>query len=1813
MALGKSSLAGVSESVIPAADQEKHTANSVAIGRNAYASYTDTVVIGTNASSLRDHGGVTYQSGTGAIAIGRNAKSDYKESVAIGPEARTNFTQSVAVGYQAETTGQQGAATAVGPIAKAYEIGAAAIGNISRASGAYSTAVGTTSATYNPFATAVGNHAVTRAASDTIVGTESGTGTSAGRAVAVGFGSHVAETSGVAVGDRARAFTAGGMAIGRAATSYGAQAIAIGNGGKADGKAGENAFATGQGAIALGTTARAMGTHGFAFGNDSVAGGNADLATTVSTALDTYNTAYKTFTDAQDAKLTAESDSKATQKRLASDARDFGISLYTLTNEEKQLLQTLGVDNAALQDEFFGNIQSNNNYDSAKPVVTAQLAALKKIAALDENAASTTTADVTRLIKRAQDLIAENTDDEALKQKVTDTTAAATAEADKLKTAKATLEAAYKSAKESALAIGTRAVAEGKTSIAIGTDANATNENSVAIGTQAKSTADHAVAIGVKAQATVDNGVGLGSYSVADTEARKGYDLNENRMNTYAGLRGNALTASTAAVAVGTPSMTRQINYVAAGTNDTDAVNVAQLRSVNLKIAGDTVDQAAPTTNGTSKADVLLDSQTLKVVSANKAVLTTDATNNTITITPVTAELEKDPATGQVKPKDEAKGNALTTAQNVADMINNASPKIGDGLTNDKDNKIVVQPADKSISVTANGVSVKADGTTITVGDKGLQVNTGSITNVTEGDKAGTVSVPEADKGKVATIGNVADAINSAAWIATSGKDGSGEVENTTEEKVKAGNKVTLKAGNNLKLKQAGKEFTYSLQPELKGIKSITGEGEGAGKVSFGPNGVVKIGGDNPVAIDGKAGKVTAGDVVLSKDGLDNGNKTITNVKAGEKDTDAVNLKQLKDELGKSTVKTSDGLVKDTDGNIKVKPADKSISVTANGVSVNPADKSLETTKEGLKVKTDGTTITVGDKGLQVNTGSITNVTEGDKAGTVSVPEADKGKVATIGNVADAINSAAWIATSGKDGSGEVENTTEEKVKAGNKVTLKAGNNLKLKQAGKEFTYSLNPELKDLTSASFKNDAGDTTVINADGMTITPKAADKKPVSLTKDGLDNGGNQIKNVKEGTDGTDGVNVNQLTGVKNDVQDLKDELEKHINSSGFSITSDVEGTGKKAKGNTTSTEEVKDGNKITLKAGNNLEIKQDGTNFTYSLNPELTGITSIAGKGAAPTVITLKESGDVTIGKTGEEKPVTVTADKHITNVASNLPETKNKDDKGEATKSQAAPTMGTGENEVNPNNAATVGDVLNAGWNLQGNDKDVDFVKPYDTVNFVNGVGTTATVESADGKTSTVKYSVNLGDGLKVTDNKITVKADGDTITVSDKGIKVNPELKDMTSIAGEGDGAGKVSFGSNGVVTVGGDNPVAIDGKAGKVTAGNVVLSKDGLNNGGNKITKVAEGTDPTDAVNVKQLKDAIGNVKVKADGDTITVGEKGIKVNTGTITVNDKDGKDADGKPVKAGTVSVPTDGAGKIATVDTVVNAINNAAWQAKGGKTENGVFTGNGAAQPVKAGDVVTFNAGNNLKLTQTGSSFTYELNPTLTGLTSAEFKAGNNTTKIDGKGITLTPAGEGKGAVSLTNAGLNNGGNKITNVAAGTDPTDAVNVSQLRDAAGNMQAITNQLQGQVNRVGSQAAALSALKPIQYDPLEPTQIMAGVGHYQGQNSLALGVAHYKNESLMFHAGAAIGGNRSQVMANAGITWKVGAKADETAVADVYRQGPISSAYVLQDKMGALEAQNLEQKGEINALREENKSQRAELDAVKAQLATVLSRLQG
>ena len=168
-----------------------------------------------------------------------------------------------------------------------------------------------------------------------------------------------------------------------------------------------------------------------------------------------------------------------------------------------------------------------------------------------------------------------------------------------------------------------------------------------------------------------------------------------------------------------------------------------------------------------------------------------------------------------------------------------------------------------------------------------------------------------------------------------------------------------------------------------------------------------------------------------------------------------------------------------------------------------------------------------------------------------------------------------------------------------------------------------------------------------------------------------------------------------------------------------------------------------------------------------------------------------------------------------------------------------------------------------------------------------------------------------------------------------------------------------------------------------------------------------------------------------------------------------------------------------------------------------------------------------------------------------------------------------------------SGISAGGQVMSNVAQGVADTDAVNVSQLKGVANNINM-------RMNRMGAQAAAMGALRHLQYDPLEPTTIMAGVGAYKGEAALALGIAHYKNESTLFHAGASIGSRGDELMANAGVSWKFGSRADETAVKDTFRQGPISSSYTLQDKVSALEAQNQVQKDEINNL--------------KAQLAEVL-----
>ena len=189
---------------------------------------------------------------------------------------------------------------------------------------------------------------------------------------------------------------------------------------------------------------------------------------------------------------------------------------------------------------------------------------------------------------------------------------------------------------------------------------------------------------------------------------------------------------------------------------------------------------------------------------------------------------------------------------------------------------------------------------------------------------------------------------------------------------------------------------------------------------------------------------------------------------------------------------------------------------------------------------------------------------------------------------------------------------------------------------------------------------------------------------------------------------------------------------------------------------------------------------------------------------------------------------------------------------------------------------------------------------------------------------------------------------------------------------------------------------------------------------------------------------------------------------------------------------------------------------------------------------------------------------------------------------------------------TKDGLDNGGNKISNVAAGVNGTDAINVNQLKGATDKMANAISAVAGETQRVGAHAAAMSALKPIQYDPLEPTQVMAGVGNYRGETAAALGVAHYTAEDTMFHVGVSVGSHHNMV--NAGVTHKFGNSDAKKAIPDRYKGGPISSVYVLQDEVTALKAENERMKQHDLELTAKYDQVQRDNEEMKAQIALLM-----
>ena len=539
------------------------------------------------------------------------------------------------------------------------------------------------------------------------------------------------------------------------------------------------------------------------------------------------------------------------------------------------------------------------------------------------------------------------------------------------------------------------------------------------------------------------------------------------------------------------------------------------------------------------------------------------------------------------------------------------------------------------------------------------------------------------------------------------------------------------------------------------------------------------------------------------------------------------------------------------------------------------------------------------------------------------------------------------------------------------------------------------------------------------------------------------------------------------------------------------------------------------------------------------------------------------------------------------------------------------------------------------WTIQAG--GVDVPAKSGKVNLVAGDHITITPDAANGKMTISATGFGSMDGfnVKTSAESATVGTHaGDTTENIKNGKTVDMQAGKNLVVTQTNDGNGNttvnyalnkdVDLGTNGSLKTG-DTTINNDGfKNGNTTVGGngmtikdptdptktVSLTKDGLNNGGNQITNVASGGNvDTNAANIGDIKRLAKDTRIK-DG-TYTVDNNG----TVELTYVDGAGKqvtDAAGNPLKA-----------KITGITTLDSTRVNVAVD----KTGSGKVVG--ATTPVKVTKGTEFVAGDNLiveRKARTGNdldnSVVYSLNSNLTGINSIS----NIST-----GPKMTFGGN---SINVTNGDLNMDGNKITKLATGTAKDDAATVGQLTKVTSNNHSVVihkttdadgapvydlavtgtpgapaadprvDMLGEEIGRVGAQGAALSALKPIQYDPLEPTQIMAGYGNYRGNSAVALGVAHYKNESTLIHGGVSWAGGSSHMMANAGVTWKVGNRDSEAAVADRYRKGPISSAYAMQQEMAAMKAQNAGLKGEVSDLKAENEQMKAQIAAMMAKL---------
>ena len=1239
---------------------------------------------------------------------------------------------------------------------------------------------------------------------------------------------------------------------------------------------------------------------------------------------------------------------------------------------------------------------------------------------------------------------------------------------------------------------------------------------------------------------------------------------------------------------------------LATAKNVADAINKAAKAStdaVNLKFSGDT---------NTSAGVVNLKDDTFGIKGDGKYV-TTDADGKNLTVK-VSEEEVKKSAVGAVTVSTDT-----TDANNPLTVTGTTS---ADGTT--KDYKVTIDgtkvAAKTNLSYKANDGTAKqvslADGlnfkngnmTTASIDDAGVvkyDINTETITAGADG----TITGPATDG--VATAKNVADAINAAKKAtkteitANDGEAADGTTGNVvlssskaadghTVYDVKLNDKVTLGTGANAVTLDG---TTGAITGKTATIGGVTVDGTnkyvtGLGNTTW--NGTATTGRaatEDQLKTVADAAKASTDAVNLKFSGDTNTSAGVVNLKDdtfGIKgdgkyvttDADGKNLtvKVSEEEVKKSAVGAVTVSTDTTDANnpltvtgtTSADGTTKDYKVTIDGTKVaaktnlsykaNDGTAKQVSLADGLNFKNGNmTTASIDDAGVvkyDINTETITAGADG----TITGPATDG--VATAKNVADAINAAKKAtkteitANDGEAADGTTGNVVLTSSKAADGHTI--------------YDVKLNDKVTLGTGAN---------AVTLDGTTgaITGKTATIGGVTV--DGTNKYVTGLANTT-----WDGNAVSGRAATEDQLKAVADAAASQT----WQITADKDAATSGIQTGTKKDAKVGKDAKVKMIAGENITINQNELDFTYSLNKDLVNMNSASfnGTGGNTTVI----NGDSITQTAGTQTNTSTAAGNTVADGAKSTATTAAGTTITDGTKTNTATADSTVIDDGNGNNTALTKDgvtITTAGKDnvsLTGNGLDNGNNK---IVNVADGTNDTDAVNvrqlEAKTKASTTELTANGGESAGSTTGNIVLTK----TTAADGHIIYDNKLNDKVTLGTDPTKAVTVD-GTNGTIKAGKDgNAVAINGTDGTIKAG--------------------------DGTNAVAIDGKNGSVKA---GDKIALDGKDGKATIGTVGIDGKDG-------VISGLANKTWDPnnitSGRAATEDQVQSAVANAGWDATVGTEGSGVnSTPNATPEKIRPNETLTFKAGNNMMVSHAGKTISYAVNPELTDMKSATFKdAAGNTTVTNGNGITITPGSANPnnpnaGPVSLTKDGLNNGNNQLKGVAPGSDDTDAVNIGQLKASNAKIGDAIGQVAGEVQRVGAHAAAMAALKPIQYDPLEPTQVMAGVGNYRGETAAALGLAHYTNENTMFNVGVSVGGNHNMV--NAGVTHKFGYSPEKKNIPDRYKAGPISSVYVMQDEVSSLKKENAEQKyviadqaARLNTLEAENERQRQELAETK------------